>query len=346
MIAAVLVTYSALSGGADLPFGPAGEPAGEGTSEAAPGAPSIVRLAVPAMDLNHLLPLAVAERLGLFKEEALEVQVDEWSTTAARNALLRKDLEIGCHTCAIGAALRDAPLQVVFSTYNTSTFQLVVNPLKVRQPHDLAGQAIAIATPRNPQDVATRLMLQSLGVDPGSPTYVALGGEAGRSAGLLSGQMAVSAMTPEGALRLKRQGMSVLAGSAPLLAIPTAGYGVHVDYVREHRPTLQRWLRAMVQALVFIRQDPLAAADFAASVYGIEREVAREAVPFLVEAIDPDDPGGWTEQGLQELVRISRDSDPELRDRDAPLDRIADVQPLREVQRQLGIECRDGAQCR
>jgi NitT/TauT family transport system substrate-binding protein len=327
---------------------PAARPAQPAAVETAgPAAVTLktINLAVPTLDLNYTLPLAVAEKRGFFQEAALDVQVREMTSTAATAAMITKELDIGCHSCAIVAAARGADLRFIMSPYNTSTFQFVVNPEKIREPRDLVGQAIAIASPGNSQDIATRLMLRSLGVDPLSANYIALGGEGGRVAGMLSGQIAASAMNPDVAIRLKREGMTVVASSAKLMAIPWSGYGTHTDYIRDNGGTLKSWLRAMIKALVFIRQDPSAAADIAAEAHGLDREITREAVPLLLETMYADDPGGWTEQGLQELLRITRDTDPELRERDIPIERVADVRPLREAQRELGIQCKGGYRC-
>jgi NitT/TauT family transport system substrate-binding protein len=327
--------------------GPAPAPpaAAPRTAAAAPATPTTIKLAVPTLDLNYLLPLSVAEKRGFFREAGLDVEVREMPSTPATAALMNRELDIGCHSCAIQAAARGADLRFVFAPYNTTTFQLVVDPSKIREPKDLVGQAIAIASVGNSQDVATRLTMESLGVDPLSVSYVALGGEGGRVAGMLSGQIAASAMNPDVAIRLKREGMAIMASTAKVYAIPWSGYGVHADYLRDNASTLQGWLRAMIQALVFVRREPDAAADIAAEAIHLDKEIAREAVPLLLETMYADDPGGWTEAGLQEMLRIMRDTDPELKDREIPSERVADVRPLREAQHALGIQCKGGYGC-
>ena len=152
-------------------------------------------------------------------------------------------------------------------------------------------------------------------------------------------------MNPDVAIRLKREGMAIIASTAKVYPIPWSGYGVHADYVRDHAATLQGWLRAMIQALVFVRQEPDAAADIAAEAIHLDKAIAREAVPLLLETMYADDPGGWTEAGLQEMLRIMKDTDPELKDREIPSERVADVRPLREAQRALGIQCKGGYGC-
>lgn len=323
---------------------PAAQPAAA-RAAGTPATPTTVRLAVPTIDLNYLLPLSVAEKRGYFREAGLDVEVREMPSTPATAALMNREIDIGCHSCAIQAAARGADLRFVFATYNTTTFQLVVDPSKIREPKDLVGQAIAIASVGNSQDVATRLTLESLGVDPLSVNYVALGGEGGRVAGMLSGQIAASAMNPDVAIRLKREGMAIIASTAKVYAIPWSGYGVHADYIRDSAGSLQGWLRAMIQALVFVRQEPNAAADVAAEAIHLDKEIAREAVPLLLETMGADDLGGWTEAGLQEMLRIMKDTDSELKDQDVPSERVADVRPLRQAQRALGIQCHGGYGC-
>jgi NitT/TauT family transport system substrate-binding protein len=311
----------------------------------AAAAPTVIRLAVPTMDLDYTLPLAVAEKQGYFREAGIEVQARELPSTAATAAAINREIDIACDACAIQAAARGADLRYLFSPYYTSTFQFVVNQAKVREPRDLVGQTIAIATPGQSQDLATRRILESLGVDPTSVNYIAVGGSSARVAGLMSGQVAGSALLPDVAIRLRREGFVVIANSSKLLVTPQGGYGAHVDYLREQGGTVKGWIRAMIKALVFIREQPDAAAEIAAEATQLDREIVREVIPMLLEAMSVEDPGGSTERGLQDLLRRNTDADPELRDKEIPLQQVVDIRPLREAQRELGIRCQGGYGC-
>lgn len=320
---------------------------------AAPAAPApspvqtltTVRLAAPTMDLNYVLPLAVAEHKGYFREAGIHLEAREMPSPAAIAALVNREIDIGCHTCAIEATARGADLRFVFAPYNTSTFQFMVHPDRIREPRDLVGQAIAIASHGNAQDVATRLMLASLGIDPLSVNYIALGGDSGRVAGLLSGQIAGSALNPSPSIIVRREGFVSIANSYKVMAIPWSGYGVRASYIAEQGATLQGWLRAMVQALQFIRQSPAEAADLVSQVTQLDADLTRESVALLVETMDPDDPGGWTEAGLQEQLRLIKAQTPELDDAALAPERVADARPLRQAQQALGIRCRGGVLC-
>jgi ABC-type nitrate/sulfonate/bicarbonate transport system substrate-binding protein len=300
-------------------------------------------MALPTTDLNYLLPLSVAQTQGFFQEENLDVEWQQIVSSAAIAAQLNGEVDLASGGTAIAAALKGAPLRAVFFPYNTSTFQFTVDPKRIREPKDLVGQTVGIASVANTQDIATRLIVKSLGVDPESVNYLPLGGETNRVAAMLSGQVVASAMNPNVAAELKQQGFTIMANSAAVMPIPFSGFGVHVDYVRDHGTELRGWMRAMIRALQFAREQPDVAAAIAGRALDMDVAVARESMPLLLEAMDPGDPGGFTESGMREQIRILRERDPDLRA--VAIDEVADVAPLRQVQQALGIVCKGGYQC-
>ncbi|HLH23021.1 MAG TPA: ABC transporter substrate-binding protein [Chloroflexota bacterium] len=318
---------------------------GGSAAAAPPAAPTTVRLAVPTLDLDYTLPLSVAEQQGYFREEGIDVQVQEMPSAAETAALINRELDLACSGCVFVGAARGADVRYLFGPYYTSNFHLVVNPDRVRTPADLAGQPVAIGGVGNSGDLATHRILASLGVDPASVTYVNLGPSSARIAGMVSGQIAGTALLPDPAIRLKREGFPIIADSTKLFVQPQGGFGAHVDYLREHDATVKGWLRAMLRGLLFIQRDPAAAAEIAADATQLDRDVAREAVPLVMAAMSTGDLGGSTERELQEAVRLVTDSDPDLAGKDFPLDRVVDFRPLRAVQRELGISCQGGYAC-
>jgi ABC-type nitrate/sulfonate/bicarbonate transport system substrate-binding protein len=205
------------------------------------------------------------------------------------------------------------------------------------------GQAVGIASVGNSQDVATKLMIKDLGVDPLSVNYLPVGGESARIAAMLSGQIVGTANNPNVAAELKRHGYVVIADSFKVMPIPWSGYGVHTAFLTERRPTLEAWMRAMIQSLQFVRQDPDTSAEIVSRALEIDRAIARDSIGALLEVMDADDPGGATEAGLREWIRIQKEATPEMRD--VAIDDIIDVTPLRAAQRAIGIRCKNGYKC-
>ncbi|HZU07313.1 MAG TPA: ABC transporter substrate-binding protein [Chloroflexota bacterium] len=305
--------------------------------------PTTVKLALPTIDLNYLLPLSVAQAQGFFTEERIEAQWQQMVSTVAIPALLNREVDLAPGGTVVTAAAQGAPLRAVFFPYNTSTFQFSVDPRRVREPRDLVDQTVGIASVRSSQEIATRLILRSLGVDPLAVKYLPLGGEHNRVAAMLSGQIVASANNPNVAVELRRQGFSIIANSATVFPVPWSGYGTHLSYIQEHGPTLRAWMRAMIRALQFVRQNPATAAENAARALDMDPTIVQESLPLLLETMYPEDPGGFTETGMLELIRVLREDEPGMRE--APIDEVADVMPLREAQRSLGVYCRGGYKC-
>jgi NitT/TauT family transport system substrate-binding protein len=343
----------AAAGPPSVPPNPGGEagtvaerPNARGSAAAAtPAAPVTVRLAVPTLDLDYTLPLSVSEKHGYFREAGIDLQVAEMPSAAQTAALINRELDLACSGCVFVGAGRGADVRYIFGPYYTSNFHLVVNPERVRTPTDLAGQPVAIGGVGNSGDLATRSILTSLGVDPTSVTYVNLGPSSARIAGMLSGQIAGTALLPDPAIRLQRQGFPIIANSTRLFVQPQGGFGAHVDYLKQRDATVKGWLRAMLRGLQFIQQDPAAAAEIAAEATGLDREIVREAAPLVMAAMATGDLGGSTERELQEAMKLVTDNDPELKGKEFPLERVVDFRALREVQRELGISCEGGYAC-
>jgi hypothetical protein len=102
-------------------------------------------------------------------------------------------------------------------------------------------------------------------------------------------------------------------------------------------------MRAMIRALQFVRQNPAVAAENAAQALDMDPTIVQESLPLLLETMYPEDPGGFTETGMRELIRVLREDEPGMRE--ATIDEVADVMPLRAAQRSLGVYCRGGYKC-
>jgi NitT/TauT family transport system substrate-binding protein len=325
------------------PAAPPRESSGAAPAPSAASAPTELKVAVPTTDVNYFLPIAVAKARGYFEQERIDQQTIEMSTTASTTAMLNKEVDLATHSGALLAAAQGADARAVFFPYNGSTFQFSVDPNRIKQPRDLVGQAVGIASVGNSQDIATKLMVKDLGVDPSSVNYLPMGGESARVAGMLSGQIVGTANNPNVAAELKRHGFVVIANSFKVMPIPWSGYGVHTVYLTEKRATLEAWMRAMIKSLQFARQDVDASADIVSRALEIDREIARDSVLALLEVMDADDPGGATESGLREWIRVQKEAAPDMRD--VTIDEVADLTPLRAAQRALGIQCKNGYRC-
>jgi NitT/TauT family transport system substrate-binding protein len=299
--------------------------------------------AISTPDFGYL-PTYVARAKGFFTDERLDLKVIVVNSRVSVPALIANEVNFGVAGPSITASLRGAPLKAIYFIYNTSTFQFTVRP-EIRTPNDLKGKTVAISSPGATNDLATRLILAKLGLDPVRDVkFIAIGDAKARVIAMDQGQVAAAANNPDIAAELVRKGYRILMHSGEVFPVPFSGTAVNERLIRENPDLIKRWLRAHLKAMLLIRQRPEEAAQIAAKDLKINLEVAREASRQILQFMNPDDPGGFTEAGMrvylqQTAPRLGVDPDK------VAISQIADMSFLREVQREMGIHCRGGYGC-
>ena len=300
--------------------------------------------AVSTVDFGYL-PTLLARSKRFFVQEGLDLKLLVVSVRVSVPALLSREVHFAAAGSSMPAALKGAPLKAIYYTYKTSTFQLIVRP-DIAGSQNLKGKAIAVSSPGSSNDQAARLMLKKLGLEPGrDATLLSTGDSQARLLAMESNLAAGSAVNPDVAAHLALRGYRILMNSAEVYPVPFSGMAVHEDFIRENPDLIKRWLRAHIRAMLYIRKNPEDAAQVAAKELKLTPEVALGATKLLMPLISADDPGGFTENGM----RLNLEYSASRQGGDAgnvAITQVADVNLLREVQRELGIRCTDGYQCK
>ena len=316
--------------------------AGAAHAQSPKGATTVYQ-AISTPDFGYL-PTYVARAKNYFAEERLDLKLIVMNSRVSVPALIANEVHFGVAGPSITAALRGAPLKAIYFIYNTSTFQFTVRP-EIRTAEDLKGKTIAISSPGATNDLATRLILAKLGLDAVRDVkFIAIGDAKARVIAMDQGQVAGAANNPDIAAELVRKGFRILMSSAEVFPVPFSGTAVNEKLIRDNPDMIKRWLRAHLRAMQLIRQRPDEAAQIAAKDLKINLDIAREATSQVLQFMYPNDPGGFTEKGMkiflqQTAPRLGVDPDK------VAIAQIADVSFLREVQREMGIKCRDGYGC-
>jgi len=306
--------------------------------------PITVHQAISTPDFGYL-PTLVGRSKGLFAQEGLDLKLLVVSVRVALPALLAKEVHFATAGSSLPASLRGSPVKAVYFSYKTSTFQLVVRP-EIANGQNLKGKTISISTPGSSNDIASRLMLKKLGLEAGRDVNLLPSGDSqSRVLGMESGTIAGSAVNPDVAAFLATKGYRIIMNSAEVYPVPFSGMSTHDELLRDNPDLIRRWLRAHVRAMILIRKNPEDAAIVAAKELKMNPDIALAATKLLLPAISADDPGGFGEAGMRlnmELTGSRQGSDTAK----IPISQVASVNLLREVQRELGINCRDGYQCK
>lgn len=214
------------------------------------------------------LPLTIAERLGYFKAEGLEVRITDFASESAALAALQSGSVAVCS----GAFAQTIELQA-----RKQKFQAFV--LQARAPQvvfgvssrtmppdssvaDLKGRRIGIAAPRSSSSLMARLVLLRGGLQTGEASFVAVGTAGGALAALRSGQIDAISNTDPLMTMLERGGdvrilsdSRTLKGTADIFGgpMPAACLYAPADFIEKNPNTCQALANAIIHGLKWLQ---------------------------------------------------------------------------------------------
>jgi ABC-type nitrate/sulfonate/bicarbonate transport system substrate-binding protein len=299
--------------------------------------------AISTPDFGYL-PTYVAKGRNFFAEEGLDLKLVVMNARVSVLALLNGEIQFAVGASSINAALRGSPLKAIFFFYNTSTWQFMVRP-EIRNAEDLKGKVVAIGTVGSTTDLATRLIVKKFGLEPGRDVKLLPTGDArARILTMETGQAVGSLLNPDVAAEMASKGYRILISSAEVFPVPFSGIAANDQLIRTNPELIKRWMRAHLRAMSFIRQNPEQAAAVASKELKVDSETALTAIKLIAPAISADDPGGFTEKAMRFHLEHSA-GQAGVEAKNVRIADIADVSLLRAVQREAGIQCKEGYLC-
>jgi NitT/TauT family transport system substrate-binding protein len=235
-------------------------------SSAAPSAttkpaPFALKAATPTTS-GAFLWAYLASDAGIFADNGINADVRYIQSTQALTALISGEIDVslGAGSDVLSAVVGGADLVIVAVPTPTYPFIFEVAP-GITKATDLKGKKIGVSSIGSSSDIATRVALKKLDLDPDKDvTVVAVGSANSRTAAAVSGaiQGAVS-LVPDN-LVLEDKGWKPLVDLAEL-GLPAVQNTVTVrrDFLSAHRDVVQRFVDAMVIAIARAKKDKAAA---------------------------------------------------------------------------------------
>src|SRR3954466_3544423 len=264
-----------------------------------------VTIAVGGKTLFYYLPLTLAERLGYFKDEGLEVQIADFPGGAkALQAMVggSADVVSGAFEHVVDMHAKGIEVQEFVLQDRYSGIVLGLTKAKAatyKSPKDLRGLKIGGTAPGSSTNIFVNALLARDGLAPDSVSIIGVGASSGAVAAMQKGQVdAISNLDPV-ITRLEkggdivtvvdtrtRQGMQEVYGGA---------YGAgclyaRTEFLRKNPNTAAALASAMVRALLFLKKstvDQIIAA-VPPEYYGDEREIYKIALQRNREGFSPD----------------------------------------------------------
>jgi NitT/TauT family transport system substrate-binding protein len=298
-----------------------------------------VRTAIPRLTLNYL-SVRVAEAKGLFRDEGIDNETIQIPGSAAIAALVSGDVHYsGAGGSGMRAAVRGAPIKAIMFQTEKVTWYLITAP-DVRKIADLKGKRVAVGTVGDTQDALITMLVERGGLSGRDITRVAMPARntATTFLGLQSGAISAAVVNGDESILAEKEGLHTLAFIGDVFPYPFQGFLATDRMIAERPGDVKKWLRAMIRALIFVRDKPEEAADIAMKKIPMGSKMTR---PLVVEGIRrfgkalPDGvPGLPSPQGIKTLIDLDIKAALKIKD-DIPPEKVLNLRLVKEVKEEL-----------
>jgi NitT/TauT family transport system substrate-binding protein len=234
----------------------AGEPSVATTVPAAAG-PATLRVSYSNVIADNL-PEWMALEGGFFKQHGLDVQLDNIASSTGIPALLSGQVQVaqlgGSETLSAAAGGGDLVIIAIIGGVYPFVFMA---PASIASVDQLKGRKIGVSNIGSSSDIATRVMLRNVGLDPEKDvSIVAVGSLENRMAALLNGAIDGGVAQPPDQLALEDKGFHVIYDLAAQ-KLPSVGTAVVVQrmWLNSNHDVAQRYIDSLVEAIAKSRSD-------------------------------------------------------------------------------------------
>ena len=293
------------------------------------GAPekSKVVLGVGGKPLLYYLPLTIAERRGLFKEEGLEVEINDLAGGARSLQSLvggSVDVVTGAYEHTIRMQAKGQDIRAVVELGRFPAIVIAVRKEKagqIKSAADFKGAKIGVTAPGSSTALTVQYAMVKAGLKPTDAAYVGVGGGAGAVAAMKRGEIDVISHLDPVIAKLEADGdIQVLidtrteAGTRALFggSNPAAVLYTKQDFIEKNPNTTQRLVNAFMKSLKWIQSaTPEHIADAVPPEYHLgDKPLYLKAVANSKEAYSRD--GIVSPQGMTSILDMLKTLDPEL----------------------------------
>ncbi|WP_341703272.1 ABC transporter substrate-binding protein [Ferrovibrio sp.] len=237
-----------------------------GGAQAAPEK-SKLTLGVGGKPLLYYLPLTIAEQKGYFKEQGLDVSINDFGGgSKALQALLGGSVEAvtGAYEHTIRMQQKGQDIQAVIELGRFPGIVLAVKKShegKVKTAADLKGMKIGVTAPGSSTNFFVNYLIAKAGGDPKASAFIGVGGGAGGVAAIEKGEIdAISHLDPVISKLQVDNSVFILADSrteAGTKAIfggsnPAAVLYLKGDFIKDNPQTVQALVNAFSKALKWL----------------------------------------------------------------------------------------------
>lgn len=279
-------------------------------------------------------PVWIAKEKGFFEKNHLDVQVllIESGTTSIQ-ALVAGETQIAQLSGGVilSSGLAGSDVVCISGLENLSAFSLIAQK-EIKSAEQLKGKRLAISRFGSASDLAARLILQKLGLNPDKDvTLLQVGGTSTRLAAITKGAVESTVITPEFYILARKAGVTTLAD--PLSAkidFPQNSIATSRSFLKSHPETVSQYLKAIIEATHYFKNNRDESVRILSKYLKIDDKEALTQIYDLYKNILQPITYPTTE-GMQLLLGWMAQTD--TRAKGAKAEQFIDAVPLKEIEK-------------
>jgi NitT/TauT family transport system substrate-binding protein len=286
-----------------------------------------VKVAVGGKTLFYYLPLTLADRLGYFKDEGLEVEIVDFAGGAkSLQALIggSADFVSGAFEHTINMHARGIPAVGIALQSRYASIALGLPKAKARSyksPKDLKGLKIGVTAPGSSTNFFVNALLARDGLKPDDVAIIGVGASSNAVAAMKKGEIdAISNLDPV-ITKLERDGDIVAVADTRTAEGMKQYYGSDYaasciystkEFIDKNPNTVQAVAKAMVRALRFAKKSSVdqILEVVPAEYYAGDKDTYKAALAKTVESYSPD--GRFSLEGAQNVYKVLKLFEPSV----------------------------------
>jgi NitT/TauT family transport system substrate-binding protein len=289
---------------------------------------SKVAIAVGGKAAFYYLPLTIAEQLGYFRAEGLEVEISDFAGgSRALQAVVggSADVVSGAYEHTINLQSKGQQFQAFVLQGRAPQISMGVSPKTMpnyKSVADLKGKKIGVSAPGSSTNMVASLILSRAGLSASDVSFIGVGTAAGALAAFRAGQIDAMSNTDPVMTMLEQKGeiriiadTRTLKGTTDVFGGPMPAGCLYApqEFVRQHPSTVQALSNAIVHALKWLQTaGPGDIIKTVPESYLLgDRALYLAAFNKVREAISPD--GMFPDEGGKTALRALASFEPGLK---------------------------------
>jgi NitT/TauT family transport system substrate-binding protein len=243
------------------------------------------------------LPAEVARQRGFFREQSLDAKLLLTRTEVDRAALASGSIAYSLRAgSSFVSAARGLPVRIVFLGTTKPFWGLVVRP-EIKSVTELKGKSMAVPGLLGSQQISAKFILKQHGLDPDRDVVYRIVDTGTRIAAMLSGSVDSAMMDYGEAYRARKAGLKFLLNAADYHSQLAGGLGVNSGKLREQPDQVRRAIKALLQGLRYLRENPEGTQQVMMSWLKLDREMASDIYQMAIN--------NYTRNGMVEEAMLN-----------------------------------------